>query len=66
MITIDSKQKDGKKIDHIKMNRMKAGAALLISDKGGFRTRTVSRNKGRPCIMIKGLIHTHTHTKKHP
>ena len=46
-----------KKIFHANGNQKKAGVAILISDKIGFKTKTVTRDKERHYIMIKGSIH---------
>ena len=43
-----------KKIFHANENRMKAGVAILISDKIDFKIKTVTRNREGHYIMIKG------------
>ena len=43
-----------KKIFHANGNQKKAGEAILISDKIGFKIKTVTRNKEGHNIMIKG------------
>ena len=45
-----------KKIFHANGNQKKAGAAILISDKIGFKTNTITRDKEGHYIMIKGSI----------
>ena len=45
-----------KKIFHANGNQKKAGAAILISDKTDFKTKTITRDKEGHCIMIKGSI----------
>ena len=45
-----------KKISHANGNRKKAGVAILISDKIDFKTNTITRDKERHYIMIKGSI----------
>ena len=47
----------GKKIFHANKNQKKAGVAILLSDKIGFKTKAVKRDKERHYIMIKGSIH---------
>ena len=44
------------KIFHANGNRKKAGAAILISDKIDFKTKTITRDKEGHCIMITGSI----------
>ena len=46
-----------KKIFHANKNQKKAGVAILLSDKIGFKTKAVKRDKERHYIMIKGSIH---------
>ena len=41
-----------KRVFHANTNQKKAGIAVLISDKIGFKIKTVTREK-RHCIMIK-------------
>ena len=45
-----------KKIFHANGNQKKAGVAILISDKIDFKIKTVTRDKERHYIMIKGSI----------
>ena len=45
-----------KKIFHANGNQKKAGAAILISDKIDFKTKTITRHKEGYYIMIKGSI----------
>ena len=45
-----------KKIFHANGNQKKAGAAILISDKIDFKIKTITRDKERHYIMIKGSI----------
>ena len=45
-----------KKIFHASGNQKKAGVAILISDKIDFKTKTITRDKERHYIMIKGSI----------
>ena len=44
------------KIFHANGNRKKAGAAILISDKIDFKTKTITRDKEGHYIMIKESI----------
>ena len=44
------------KVFHANGNKKKAGVAILISDKIGFKTKTVIRDKEGHYIMIKGSI----------
>ena len=48
--------KGWKKIFHSNRDQKKAGVAILISDKIGFKTKAVKRNKDGHYIMIKGSI----------
>ena len=50
------KVKGWKKILHANGNQKKAGVAILISDKIHFKIKTVTRDKERHYIMIKGSI----------
>ena len=50
------KMKGWKKIFHAKGNQKKAGVAILISDKIDFKIKTITRDKERHYIMIKGLF----------
>ena len=45
-----------KKIFYANGNQKKAGVAILISDKTGFKIKNVTRDKEGLCIMIKGSI----------
>ena len=45
-----------KKIFPANGNQKKAGAAILISDKIDFKTKTITRDKEGHYIMIKGSI----------
>ena len=45
-----------KKIFHANGNEKKAGVAILISDKTDFKIKTITRDKERHYIMIKGSI----------
>ena len=45
-----------KKIFHANGNQKIAGAAILISDKTGFKIKTITRDKEGHYIMIKGSI----------
>ena len=45
-----------KKIFHANGNQKKAGVAILISDKIGFKINTITRDKEGHYIMIKGSI----------
>ena len=45
-----------KKIFHAKRDQKKVGVAILLSDKINFKIKTVTRDKERQYIMIKGSI----------
>ena len=45
-----------KKIFHANGNQKKAGVAILISDKIEFKINTITRDKERHYIIIKGSI----------
>ena len=45
-----------KKIFHENGNQKKAGVAIIISNKIDFKIKTITRDKGGHCIMIKGSI----------
>ena len=45
-----------KKIVHANGNQKKAGVAILISDQIDFKIKTITRDKERHYIMIKGSI----------
>ena len=49
------KVKGWKKISHANGNQKKAGVAILVSDKIDFKIKTVTRDKERHNIMIKGI-----------
>ena len=46
--------KGWKKIFYVNGNQKKAGVAILISDKIDFKIKTVTRDKERHYIMVKG------------
>ena len=48
--------REWKKVFHADVNQKKAGGAKLISDKVDFKINTVTRDKERHYIMIKGSI----------
>ena len=50
------KVKGWKKIFHANRDQKKAGVAILISDKIGFKIKAVKRDKEGHYIMIKGSI----------
>ena len=52
----DWKWGDGKKVFHVNGNEKKADVAILLSDKIGFKTKTLLKEKEGHCIMIKGSI----------
>ena len=54
--TYKLKVRGWKKIFHENGNQKKAGIAVLISDKINFTIKTITRDKGRHYIMIKGSI----------
>ena len=45
-----------KKIFHANGNQKKVGVAVLISDKIGFKIKSITRDKEGQYIMIKGSI----------
>ena len=45
-----------RKVFHASGNQKKAGVAILISDKINFKIKTITRDKERHYIMIKGSI----------
>ena len=50
------KVREWKEIFHANGNQKKAGVAILISDKIDFKIKTITRDKQRHYIMIKGSI----------
>ena len=48
--------KGWKKVFHANRDQRKAGVAILIPDKIGFKTKAVKGDKEGHDIMIKGLI----------
>lgn len=50
------KMKRCKRIYHANINQKKAGVAILISNKEDFRTRNITRDKGRHLRMTKGSV----------
>ena len=48
--------REWKKVFHANENQKKAGVAILISDKIHFKIKTITRDKERHYIMIKGSI----------
>ena len=50
------KVKGWKKILHENGNQLKAGVAILVSDKIDFKIKTVTKDKERQYIVIKGSI----------
>ena len=54
--TYTLKVKGWEKIFHANENQKKAGVAILLSDKIDFKIKTVTRDKERHYIMIKGSI----------
>ena len=53
---IQTESEGMKKIFHANGNQKKAGVAILISDKIDFKTNTITGDKERHYIMMKGLI----------
>lgn len=49
--------KGWKKIHHATSNQKRPAIAILSSDKIGFWTKIVTRDKGGKFIMINGSIH---------
>ena len=49
--------KGWKKIFHASGNQKRAGIAILISDKLGFKLKTAVRGEEDHYVMIKGSIH---------
>ena len=47
-------ESEGEKIFHANGNQKKAGVAILVSDKIHFEIKTLTRDKKRHYIMIKG------------
>lgn len=56
-ITHKMKVKGWKTIFHTNSKLWRAGVAIFISDKIDLKSKTVTRDKGRYYIMIKGSIH---------
>ena len=54
--TYRRKVRGWKKIFHANGNQKKAGVAILISDITDFKIKTITRDKERHYIMIKGSI----------
>ena len=54
--TYSLKVRGWKKIFHANRNQNKAGVAILISDKIDFKINTITRDKERYYIMMKGSI----------
>ena len=50
------KMRGWKKIFHANGNQKKVGVAILISDKIDFKLKTITRDKKRHYIMIKGSL----------
>lgn len=50
------KAKGWRKIYHTNTNQKKAGAPIFISDKAGFKTRKIIKDKEVHYIMIKELV----------
>ena len=46
--------REWKKVFHANGNQKKAGVAILISDKIDFKIKTITRDRERHYIMIKG------------
>ena len=54
--TYSLKVKGWKKIFHANRDQKKAGVAIFISDKLGFKTKAVKKDQDGHYIMIKGSI----------
>ena len=48
--------REQRSIYHANGYEKKAGVAVLILDKIGFRTKTVTRGKEGHCMIVKGII----------